>query len=54
MQDAIVAVGGETMGEFNQTVSLKTAEFLVLGEDEWKDLPQMYFERAGATACFLP
>ena len=54
MQDTIVAVGGETVDEFNQTVSLKTAEYLVLGEDKWKELPQMHFERAGATACLLP
>ena len=54
MQDTIVAVGGETLGEFNQTVSLKTVEYLVLGEHKSKELPQMHFERAGATACLLP
>ena len=32
----------------------KTAEYLVLGEDSWKKLPPMHYERAGATACVLP
>ena len=54
MGDTIVVIGGETVGEFNQTVSLKTAEYLVLGEDTWKELPPMHFERAGATAACLP
>ena len=55
MQDTIVVAGGETvLDESNQTVNLKTVEYLVIGEDRWKELPRMHFERAGATACLMP
>jgi hypothetical protein len=55
MRDTIVVAGGETvLDKSNQTVNLKTVEYLVIGEDRWKELPQMHFERAGATACLMP
>ena len=40
--DTIIAIGRQT------------AEYLVLGERSWKELPKMHQERFGATACALP
>ncbi len=53
--DTIVVMGGYS-GDYShwRRVTIKTAEYLVLGEDTWKELPPMHFERAGATACLLP
>ena len=51
MGDTIVAIGGERSDGRYQ---MKTAEYLVLGEEKWKNLPQMHCERAGATACVVP
>ena len=53
MGDTIVVFGGESINE-DETVNLKTAEYLVLGENKWKKLPPMQYERMGATACVLP
>lgn len=52
MGKTIVVFGGESRNE--HYVSLKTAEYLVLGENTWKKLPPMHRGRAGATACVLP
>ena len=50
MGGTIVVFGGESKDE----EELKTAEYLVLGENSWKKLPPMQCERVGATACVLP
>lgn len=52
MGNKLIAIGGET--EDRRSHALKTAEYLVLGEDTWKKLPDMHYERAGATACVIP
>lgn len=52
MGDKLIAIGGENIGRRSQT--LKTAEYLVLGEDTWRKLPEMHEERAGSTACVIP
>ena len=39
MGDTIIAIGG------------RTAEYLVLGEKAWKDLPEMNGYTPGETAC---
>ena len=54
MGDTIVVFGGNSRNEQDETVYLKTAEYLVLGENKWKKLPPMHYGRAGATACILP
>ena len=54
MGDTIIAIGGSTRDRRSKDVAIKTAECLVLGEDTWKELPQMHFGRYGATACLLP
>ena len=53
MGDTIVVFGGESRNK-GENVYLKTAEYLVLGENTWKKLPPMHYERTGATACVLP
>ena len=53
MGDTIVVCGGESRNQ-GHYVNLKTVEYLVLGENTWKKLPSMHYERAGATACVLP
>ena len=47
MGDLIVVMGGETGSE----KSLKTVEFLVIGNSAWRKLPAMNMERYAATAC---
>jgi hypothetical protein len=61
MGDTIVVMGGNSADDIGVTtvtsarpVNPKTAEYLVLGEDTWKNLPSMHHERVGATACLLP
>ncbi len=54
MGDTIVVMGGNPRNHRYETEGLKTAEYLVLGENKWKKLPPMHFGRAGATACLLP
>ncbi|CAB4028306.1 CPXV215 [Paramuricea clavata] len=60
MGDTIVVMGGNSGDEIiysplsERPVNPKTAEYLVLGEDTWKNLPLMHHERVGATACLLP
>jgi hypothetical protein len=53
MGDTIVVMGGISENQ-NRYVKVKTAEYLVLGENAWKKLPPMHYERSGATACLLP
>ena len=65
MGNTIIAVGGERhssrpvsssfglMG-YIEELKTKTAEYLVLGEDTWKELPPTHCERNGATACVIP
>ena len=50
MENKVIAIGGED----RRSNALKTAEYLVLGEDSWKKLPDMHCRRAGATACVIP
>ena len=52
MGNKLIAIGGENKDRRLQ--ALKTAEYLVLGEDTWRKLPDMHCERAGATACVIP
>ena len=52
MGNKLVAIGGEN--EVMRPRPLKTAEYLVLGEDTWRKLPDMHCPRAGATACVIP
>ena len=47
-------MGGNSELQSERTVKLKTAEYLVLGEDKWMRFPPMHCERAGATACVQP
>jgi hypothetical protein len=59
MGDTIIVMGGnsknlESQSEFPLSLKLKTAEYLVLGENSWKKLPSMHCERAGASACVQP
>jgi hypothetical protein len=54
MGDTIIAIGGNSENERPQSVAVKTVEYLVLGENTWKNLPPMHCERSGATACLLP
>lgn len=54
MGDTIVVFGGYSRNEQGGTSCLKTAEYLVLGENKWKKLPTMHYERTDATACVLP
>ena len=49
----IVVMGGRRDNSY-RSVNLKTAEYLVLGDNTWKKLPPMHLERGGATACLLP
>jgi hypothetical protein len=56
--DTIIVAGGMKTG-YRQNLesyqlSVKTAEYLVLGEDTWKKLPEMHKSRVGASACLLP
>ena len=48
MGDKLIAIGGR------RSQALKTAEYLVLGEDTWRKLPEMHEGRVGATACVIP
>ena len=55
----IVVMGGNSRNTIfplksERNVNPITAEYLVLGEDKWKKLPPMHYERDGATACLLP
>ena len=52
MGNKLIAIGGENGDRRSQ--ALKTAEYLVLGENAWKKLPDMHCERAGPTACLIP
>ena len=52
MGNKLIAIGGGNKG--TRSHGLKTAEYLVLGEDTWKKLPDMHCPRAGATACVIP
>ena len=54
MEDTIVVFGGESTNERGYHVSLNTTEYLVLGENLWRELPPMHGGRVGATACVLP
>ena len=54
MRDTIVVFGGKSINEQGQYSKLKTAEYLVLGENSWKKLPPMHYERVDVTACVLP
>ncbi|XP_028407438.1 uncharacterized protein LOC114530057 [Dendronephthya gigantea] len=55
MGDTIIAIGGTSKSKDGRGyTSLKTAEYLVLGEETWKSLPPMNCERAGATALLAP
>ena len=45
MGDVIVAMGG-----LSNTGAINTVEYLVLGQDTWKELPPMHCKREGATA----
>jgi ABC-type sugar transport system ATPase subunit len=63
MGDTIVVMGGGDLTQdtsflddqyYRNTVNHTTAEYLVLGENKWKELPPMHHERVGATACLLP
>ncbi|CAB4023727.1 RING finger 151-like [Paramuricea clavata] len=59
MGDMIVVMGGNSRNAIfplkpERNVNPITAEYLVLGEDRWKKLPPMHYERDGATACLLP
>ena len=63
MGDTIVVMGGNPSVATIPTVlserpvipiTYPIAEYLVLGENKWKELPRMHHERAGATACVLP
>ena len=51
--DTIAVFGGDSKTGRTHS-SLKTAEYLVLGENTWKKLPPMHYERASPTACVLP
>ena len=42
MGDTIIAIGGQI------------AEYLVLGEKAWKELPRLHKSRYGIAACVLP
>ena len=53
MGDTIVVFGGKT-NQLGPDVGLNTAEYLVLGENSWRELPPMHYKRAGVTACVLP
>ena len=44
LEDVIVVMGGKSDS------ALKTAEYLVLGQDSWNELPAMHLAREGATA----
>ena len=44
LEDVIVVMGGKSDS------ALKTAEYLVLGQDSWHELPAMHLAREGATA----
>jgi hypothetical protein len=56
MGDTIVVMGGICLSTLSSqpNVNLKTAEWLVLGENSWKKLPAMHHERVGASACVQP
>ena len=55
IDDTVIAIGGHSRSENDKRfVNLKTAEYLVLGEESWKKLPPMNRERAGATALRCP
>lgn len=54
MGDTIVVFGGKSRDQRGHDSKVKTVEYLVLGENSWKKLPPMHYERAGATACVLP
>ena len=53
IEDTIAVFGGYSNTGLANTI-LKTAEYLVLGENTWKKLPPMHYERASPTACVLP
>ena len=54
MGDTIVVFGGMSRHGWGSEVSVNTAEYLVLGENSWRELPPMHYNRFGATACVLP
>jgi hypothetical protein len=51
---AAVIMGGETKDAEGQTQSLKTAEYFVIGESKWQELPAMNQARVYPTACVYP
>ena len=48
LEDVIVVMGGKSSKLSGS--ALKTAEYLVLGQDSWHELPAMHLAREGATA----
>jgi N-acetylneuraminic acid mutarotase len=54
MGDVVVVMGGESKDAEGQTISLKTAEYFVIGESKWQELPAMNQARVYPTACVYP
>ena len=49
--DVIVVMGGCSCGVGGQSTYLNTAEYYVIGDSTWQELPAMNQARSGATAC---
>ena len=54
MGDVVVVMGGKSKDAEGQTISLKTAEYFVIGESKWQELPAMNQARVYPTACVYP
>ncbi|CAB3980010.1 actin-binding IPP [Paramuricea clavata] len=54
MGDVVVVMGGESKDAEGQTISLKTAEYFVIGESKWHELPAMNQARVYPAVCVYP